>query len=498
MFRPDLLAAALVVTLLGGCASPARDLAPARPNAPWQPAGAAPTRGFVLPPQPALAELPPTADIDPTHAYTLPELIDLAQQHHPTTRIAWLDARNAALAAGVAQKSWLPQLSATVLAGHQQRRGTGEGRFLSLDERSSGQGALAVLSLQWLLFDFGERGALAEGAEQGAIMAGIGFTAAHQQLIESVSLAYYAFGAAQARRGVAQRSWANSRQVLEAAEARQRQGVGTVIDVAQARQGVAQAELGRVQAEGRARDHYHSLIAALGISALTPLKVADASTPVLDAQMQAPIDRIVADALARRPDVQAAHAALLAGQAHARAAEAARQPKVFLAASASRSSGGTNIAALPAIAGGGQEGPALNLSGSGSGAGVFVGVTVPLLDGGLRESTQRQAQQRIDVAQARLDRTRQQAVQQIVVAQDALRSALATAEAAQTLQATAALTHDAALDAYRHGVGTITAVLLADTQRAQAGQALADARAAAQSAAVTLAFATGALGEAPR
>ena len=497
MPRPDLLAAALAAALLAGCASPKPSGAPARHNAPWQPADAAPVHGFVLPPLPALAELPPTADIDPTHAYTLPELIDLAQQHHPATRIAWLDARNAALAAGVAQSSWLPRLSATVLAGHQQRRGTGEGRLLSLDERSSGQGTLAVLSLQWLLFDFGERRALAEGAEQGAVVAGIGFTAAHQQLIESVSLAYYALGAAQARRGVAHRSWVNSRQVLDAADARQRQGVGTVIDVAQARQGVAQAELARVQAQGRARDQYHGLIAALGISPLTPLKVADAPTPVLDARVQAPIDRIVADALARRPDVQAAHAALLASQAHAQAAEAARKPKVFLAASASRSSGGTRIAALPAIAGG-QEGPALNLSGNGSGAGVFVGVTVPLLDGGLRESTESQARQRIDIAQARLDRARQQAVQQIVVAQDALRSALATVEAAQTLEATAALTHDAALDAYRHGVGTVTAVALADTQLAQAGQALADARAAAQSAAVTLAFATGALGEAPR
>jgi len=116
----------------------------------------------------------------------------------------------------------------------------------------------------------------------------------------------------------------------------------------------------------------------------------------------------------------------------------------------------------------------------------------------LRDSLQLQAQQRVEAAQARLDRVRQQAVQQIVVAQNAARSALAAAEAAQQLQATAAVTLDAALDAYRQGVGTVTAVLLADTQMLQAGQALADARAAAQSAAITLAFASGSLGAAPR
>ncbi|MFT4268303.1 MAG: TolC family protein, partial [Xenophilus sp.] len=195
-------------------------------------------------------------------------------------------------------------------------------------------------------------------------------------------------------------------------------------------------------------------------------------------------------------DVQAAQAALLASRAGARASEAARQPKVFLAASASRSTGGTGV--TPSLPGLGLQGPTFDLSGSGSGSGVFVGVTVPLFDGGTRETAQAQAAQRVEAAQARLDRARQQAVQQIVVAQDALRSALAAAEAAEALQATAALMHDAALDAYRHGAGSITAVTLADTQLLQAGQALADARAAAQSAAVSLAFATGALGTAPR
>ena len=107
---------------------------------------------------------------------------------------------------------------------------------------------------------------------------------------------------------------------------------------------------------------------------------------------------------------------------------------------------------------------------------------------------QLQAQQRMKAAQARLDRVRQEAVQQIVVAQNAARSALAAEEAAQQLRAPTAVT----LEAYRHGVGTITAVLLANTQMLQAGQALADARAAAQSTAITLTFATGSLGASPR
>lgn len=490
--------------MLAGCAGVRSGavLPPPRPDAPWQaPAASAaeaqavtPPAGFVLPPNPALAELPPTPEIDPQHHYTLPELIDLAQRHHPQTRIAWNEARNAALTAGTARSSWQPQLSATVLAGTQYRRSRDNDSLLGLSDRSDGRGTLGLLSLQWLLFDFGERNALAEAADQGTVVAGIGFTAVHQQIIEAVSLAYYAHGAALARVTVARRTLANSRDVLQAAQGQRKQGVGTEISVAQARQGAAQAQLAVVQAEGALRDAYHTLIAAMGIAPLATLQLAELPTPALDRAAEAPVERIVAEALARRPDIQAAYATLRASQAGAQAAAAAQRPKVFLSASLSRGTGRAGINTQSAV--GGQL-PALNLSGTGTGAGLFVGVTVPIFDAGVRESALAQARQRSDIAQDRLERVRQQAVQQIVHAQDALRTALATAEAAQTLQSTTAITYDAALDAYRHGVGTVTAVALANTQLLQAGQAVADARAAVQSAAVTLAFATGALGSVP-
>ncbi|WP_354446290.1 TolC family protein [Ottowia thiooxydans] len=488
----SLLAFSVTLGMLGGCAAPTAQLAPRPPDTAWQPNAS--SKDFVLPPKPALAELIPTPGIDTLHPYSLAELIDLAQRNHPATRIAWIAARNAATTTEIAQRSWLPRLSATVLAGARHRQGEAGGQTLSVNSERNGHAAAGILSLQWLLFDFGEREALAEGAGQEAIAAHIGFTAAHQQIIEAVSLAYYAHGAARTRVGVAQGALANSRQVLEAAQARFKQGIGTVLEVAHAQQAVAQAELARVQAHGRERDTYHSLIAAMGISPLTPLKLADAPEPRLGIADKEPIERLVAAALARRPDIQAAYATLQTSRAGAKATDAARMPKVFLAASASRSSG-TNVTTFPGF---GQDGPTLNLSGSGSGVGAFIGVTIPLWDGETRASMQLQAYQRVEAAQARLDRVRQQAVQQIVVAQDALFTALASVEAATQLRMASRVTQEAASDAYRHGIGTVTAVTLAETQLLEAGQLLADARAAAQSAAVTLALATGALGSAPR
>ena len=43
------------------------------------------------------------------HQYTLPELIDIAQRHHPETREAWEKARQAALAVGIAEATYLPR-----------------------------------------------------------------------------------------------------------------------------------------------------------------------------------------------------------------------------------------------------------------------------------------------------------------------------------------------------------------------------------------------------
>src|ERR1700761_4823749 len=55
-------------------------------------------------------------EIDATHAYSLSELIDLAQRHNPETREAWQAARVKAADLGVAHSQLFPTLTAVVLA----------------------------------------------------------------------------------------------------------------------------------------------------------------------------------------------------------------------------------------------------------------------------------------------------------------------------------------------------------------------------------------------
>jgi outer membrane protein len=493
---------------LGGCAMSALEMAPERPDRPWTPAttgegeivaGARGTSGgasdYVLPNNPALAAVPSPPAIDAAKTYSLADLIDLAQSANPNTRIAWNDARRAALAAGIAESAYAPRITATAIGGYQGSNGHDSGPGESFNSGGSASGALGVVSLQWLLFDFGEREAVVDAAKQASAISNIAFTAAHQRLIYDVTVAFYAHAAAQGRLATATQSLNNALAVQAAAEDRFKHEIGTVIEVAQARQGAAQAQLALVQATGGADDAYLALITAMGVSPLTRIKVADTSGRVLSPAMAGKVEAIVAASLGRRPDMQSAYAAEKASLANVRAARAEFMPKVFLSASGSYGSGGLALTALP---GAGQSPPTVNINNNRLGGNILAGVTVPLFDGGTRAATLAQARAEADSAEARMALVRDNAVRQIVLADNALRTSIAAYGASKTLEAAGQTTFDAALAAYRSGVGSITDLTLAENQLLQAKNAATDAYNTALSAAATLALSAGALGAAPQ
>ncbi len=510
MRRLDAWSALMSTLAVAACGTPAIDSMPPNAGQPWQPATAADgaivtgtrksTNGamassYVLPPNRALGIFaPPPSSIDPQHAYTLAELIDIAQSSHPETRVAWDDARRAALAEGIAESLYLPHVSASVIGGVRSTHGRQSAGDLGAEGSASSSGAIVALSLEWLVFDFGQREAIVESAQQVSIASNIAFTAAHQQVIHKVCLAFYANDAARARVTIATTALKNAQEIEAAAEDRYRRGVGTVIDLAQARQATAQARLGDVQARGRAQDAMMALITAMGVSPLTRFNVVDVSRRKLSRASLQPVEGIISDAISRRPDVLGAYAAEKAREAAARAAEADFKPKIFMSATGAHASGHLDATAVPPV---GQQSGTFNLSGGHWGSTVLFGVTVPLYDGGLRKSTLGQARAATDAATAMSEHVRDEAVREIVMAKNALETSLEANEAAEALESAAHITFDAAFDAYAQGVGTTTAVTVAATQLLQAQAAVVDAHSTALSAAATLAFATGALGDAP-
>ncbi|AJG23513.1 TolC family protein [Cupriavidus basilensis] len=497
----------LIAATLAGCATSSLHLAPAQADRPWQPATtasgdivpgaaarAAPAPGpsdYTLPANSALASIAPPPALDPAHAYSLPELIDMAESANPLTRIAWNDARNAALAAGIAKASYLPHISAAAMGGYQTGHLSTSTPLGSAGTNTSTHGAVSVLSLQWLLFDFGERVGIVDAAEQTSIAVNIAFTAVHQRIVHDVSVAFYRYQAARSRGGTVQQAMTNADAVLAAAKARYQRGIGTIVEVAQATQNRAQTNLAMVQAQGAETDAYLALLAAIGISPLSKPRIAEMPVRPLSPALRGSIEQIVESAIAQRPDVLGAYAVERASQAKVKAAEAAFLPKVFLSAYTSYASGGSSISAIPPI---GQQPPTLNLNGYRYGASVFLGVSVPIYDGGVRSAVVAQSRNDVDSASARLTRAKEESVRQVVVSQSALESSLAAYDAAKALADAAQVTYNAAFAAYSKGVGSIIEANLAQNQLLLAWNASTDAYSGALAAAATLALATGAIG----
>jgi outer membrane protein TolC len=499
---------------LAGCAISAVDMAPDRPDQPWNPAttstgeiipGAkAPpggvNPGYVLPSNAEVAAVPsPPPGVDLRRAYALPELIDIAQMNNPLTRTAWNDARKVALLAGIAESTYLPRITASAAGAYLTSEGNSSATATAgpvavganTSTSASARGTISAVSLQWLLFDFGARESIIEAAKQASVISNIAFTAAHQQVIYDVSVAFYLNAAARARAATASQSLKNAEAVEAAANDRYKNSIGTVIEVSQARQATAQARLIVVQATGGAQNTYLNLISAMGISPLTKLRVADISRRNLSPGMATSVERIISAALARRPDILTAYAAQKASLANVRAATAEFLPKVFLAGTSAWNSSNLNVTALPAI---GQEAPTVNLSGNRSSSSVFLGASVPLYDAGVRAARLMQAQADVDNANVMLVRRQNEAVRQIVLADNALRTSLSAYSASGELSKAAQTTFDAALASYRNGVGSITDLNIASTQLLQAKNAATDAYSTALSAAASLALSTGVLG----
>jgi outer membrane protein TolC len=451
---------------------------------------------FVLPPNRDAGHVPaPHVALSRDREYDLVELIDVAERENPETRAAWERVRNVAIGEGMAESAYLPIISANVLGGYQGANSQNGSFGATIHNSGNVFGSVEAVSVEWLLFDFGGRKNIIAAARKLSDASNIAFTGVHQQVIYAVSIAYYAYVAAVERHQTAIEALTNAEEIEAAAEARYNHGEGTVIETAQARNLTAQAQFSLVNTQGAEEQAYATLLAAMGVSPLETIRIASVMHHSLSTDDLEPADQIVHDALTRRPDVLAAYSTMQASEASVKVAEAQNRPKIFLSGTGAYVNGQLGLTAVPSI---GEQLPTLNITGNQWNGTVLVGMSMPIFDGHRRANAIRQAKNDEDKAAATLDQIRLNAMREIVSAQIALRSSLAENNAALILKAAAQTSYKAALDSYKQGVGTVTATVDAETHLFQAELAEDNAYTSALSAAVTIAFATGTLGEAPR
>ena len=105
--------------------------------------------------------------IDPGKAYSLPELIDLAESHNPETRFAWERARAQAAELGIARSELYPTLTAAALSEIERS----EILIGDLFARQTVQDFEVNLTLNYTVFDFGARAGRIDAAKAQVLAA---------------------------------------------------------------------------------------------------------------------------------------------------------------------------------------------------------------------------------------------------------------------------------------------------------------------------------------
>jgi outer membrane protein TolC len=452
-----------------------RQIAPT-PSAPWS---APDLRGYTN----VLKSAEPSP-IDPNKRYNLVELIDIAERVNPETRVAWEAARQAAIAVGLVESEYFPVLTLSALGGYQS-----EAFPAPKDVAPSGFFRFTVnqvfptLNLRWLLLDFGRRGNAWDAAKERLLAANLGFNRKHQQIIFNVQRAFFGLTSLRGKIAVAQSAVDSARAVRESAEAQLRNGLATVPEVSQARQQEAQAAFDLEDVLATERDAQVALAESIGIPPTTPIQVVDFSALPPAAALEDSVDKVIDQALERRPDLIAKVAALRGKEAEVRRARAAYFPTLSLTANANLIAGRANIN------GGIQPTPPFSATEPGYGAGLLLEWNI--FEGGATQRRIELAESERRAAEAEVTAARDQAIRDVWKAYTDVRLAIRRLDVATALVNASQSSYESTLESYRRGLETLINLLAARRELSRARFVDLDTKVQLLNASAALAFTTG-------
>jgi outer membrane protein len=450
-------------------------IVPPSPEKPWSPPGLDAYEQELAHNDFSNQESTAGAEIDPAKVYGLPELIDIAERSHPQTRVAWENARQAAGAMGLARSAYYPYLAASAAAGFQH----GAAPFLTEVVSGNETAEDAMLSAEWLLFDFGERKAATAEAREKLMMANVSFNATHQQIVFNVIQQFYGYNVARQKVAVAESSLRAADTVGQAAQARYDNGLATKTDLLQAQQQTAQSAYELDSARGDLSDAQVALVESLGIFPTTRLQVAEIPEKTFTEDDDDSLDALIDRALSQRPDLVAVLAKVRASQAAVKKARADFYPKISLDANAGWQKLDVNAYDSPYV---GNSKPAY---------GIGIAVELPIFDGFLRANKLRIAQSELRSSESELTDSRDAVVREVWKAYTDFKTAVQKQESAAKFFDAAQSAFDAALESYRQGLGTYVDVANAQHNLDAARSIMVDTRAAIYTTSAALALSVG-------
>lgn len=271
-----------------------------------------------------VARAPGSCDLPSLHqTLMLSDAVMVALCRNPQTRQAWATALVQAADVGGARSAYLPTVTATI---GRNRDAPSNATPVTLNTRSA--------TLNYVLWDFGLRSANLEAAQQSLAAALASQDSTLQAVFATATGAYYEAVTGQAALQAAQLAEGAAQTSMNAAVARQAQGVGTPTDALQARSAYSKAVLERVKAEGSALVARGTLAFAMGLDAQTvlmlPVDLLNDASALPGMGFLAAVDGLIEEAKRTHPSIAAAQAQLKAAQARVDSTQAEGRPSISI------------------------------------------------------------------------------------------------------------------------------------------------------------------------
>lgn len=419
----------------------------------------------------------------PANPLGLQEVIERALCANPDTRNAWTIIEQRAAAVGVSKAAYLPTLSATGQWVHENTL-TDVRDHSSLSSDYSTVVHSEKLSLGWVLYDFGGRGATLANAKALLDAAQANESAVLQEVFADTAKTYYAAQAAHEQLRTDAAIVADAQNSFTAAQRRVVNGAAPNTEVYQAQTAYAQAQITQTRDRGQALAAEGALADAIALAPDTPLVL---DTPIEpehpEASFTGAVAALMTQAEQTHPAILAAEKELQAAKAGVVQAKAQGRPTIKLVGEYSRNNEPVQLGlGFPHYPATGHDGY------------VGIQVSIPIFSGFATTYQARQAEAQVDQQSSALDKAKRQVALQVWTSYQTLQADTQNLTASAQLQAVATQAWESAQRRYRSGAGTLLELL--DTQRslAQARQQRLEASIAWRYDRLALASALGRLG----
>jgi outer membrane protein len=324
---------------------------------------------------------------------SLPEQISLEETierilcHDPQIRLAWAEARAQAARVGISKSAYLPRLDGSVSRYIDNTKKIYNDRP-DLSSEGYSSNSTNRLSLNWVLIDFGRRGAALRNAQELLQAANANQNAALQTAFIRAAQIYYEALANQQRLSISTSVVRLATENLESADAKYKSGAAALSDRLQAQTALSQAQLHQLIDAGNLKTTTGLIALRMGIAPDATLRLSGGLTELANVHFLKSVDELLLLAHKEHPALLAAKSRVNAAEALVDEQRAAGMPTLSLTANLSRTHIDQSF---------GQYRSARDHS-----RGIGLELRIPLFDGFERNYQIRNARARVEAQEAEL------------------------------------------------------------------------------------------------